>query len=129
MRWVRTKVRFGAWCALFALAVQFTISFGHVHAPANTMSAGALPLSALADAGRPAALPHAPVIPAKPEGLGFDYCAICAVTNLAGSAVPAVAPTLPVAAVFHPVRFWPDADAAATAAPYRLFKARDPPLA
>jgi len=122
-------MRFGAWCALFALAVQFTISFGHVHAPENAASASGLPPSAVSDQGRAAALPDAPAVPAKPPGLAFDYCAICAVTNLASSAVPAVAPTLPVAAVFHPVRFWPDADATATAAPYRLFKARDPPQA
>jgi hypothetical protein len=122
-------MRFGAWCALFALAVQFTISFGHVHAPENIAAAGDLPLSALSDQGHAAAVPDAPAVPAKPAGLPFDYCAICAVTNLAGNAMPAVAPTLPVAAVFHPVRFWPDVDAAATAAPYRLFKARDPPQA
>ena len=48
MHWVRTKLRFGAWCALFALAVQFTISFGHVHAPEIAPLALGSPLSALA---------------------------------------------------------------------------------
>jgi hypothetical protein len=129
MRWVRANMRFGAWCALFALAIQFTVSFGHVHAPENIASAGGLAPVALAGHGPLAAVPEAPAAPIKPAGLAFDYCAICAVMNLAGSALPAAAPALPVQTVFHPAPFWPEADAAATAAAHRLFKARGPPLA
>jgi hypothetical protein len=129
MRRVRTNIRFGAWCALFALAIQFTVSFGHVHAPENVASAGGLAPAALSDHGRPAALPDAPAAPSKPAGLGFDYCAICAVMNLAASALPAAAPALPVQTAFHPAPFWPQADTAQTAAAHRPFEARGPPLA
>ena len=31
MRWLRSHIRFGSWSALFALTVQFALSFGHVH--------------------------------------------------------------------------------------------------
>ena len=133
MRWLRTKIRFGAWCALIALAVQLTVSFGHVHAPESSASAGGLPLAAisgqLSDHWRSAAMPDAPAVPIKPAGPASDYCAICAVMNLAGSALPAAAPALPVQAVFHSAPFWSVADAALTASAHRLFKARGPPLA
>jgi hypothetical protein len=122
-------MRFGACCALFALAIQFTVSFSHVHAPENIASAGGLAAATLSDHGHPAAVPEAPAVPAKPAGIGFDYCAICAVMNLAGSALPAAAPPLPVPTIFHPAPLWLDAETASTAATDHPFEARGPPLA
>ena len=129
MRWFRTKMRFGVWCALFALAIQFTASFGHVHLPEIARLSGGLLAAAAPDHGPSGAMPSAPAVPAKPPGLAFDYCAICAVINLAGSAVPAAAPILSAPAAFHLVRFWPDADIVSAASPHRFFNARAPPLA
>jgi hypothetical protein len=74
-------------------------------------------------------MPNAPAVPVKPAHWAFDYCAICAVINLAASTVLAAAPALFVPGAFHPVLFWPDTDAALTASPHRLFNARAPPLA
>jgi len=31
MRWVRSNTRFASWLALFAFALQLTLSFGHLH--------------------------------------------------------------------------------------------------
>src|SRR5262245_22163548 len=31
MRWFRSNMRLGAWCALFALMTQLALSFAHVH--------------------------------------------------------------------------------------------------
>src|SRR5262245_62321691 len=31
MSWFRTRARWGSWLALFALALQLTLSFAHVH--------------------------------------------------------------------------------------------------
>ena len=31
MYWVRSNRRFGSWAALFALAIQLVLSFGHIH--------------------------------------------------------------------------------------------------
>ena len=31
MHWVRSNRRFGSWAALFALAIQLVLSFGHIH--------------------------------------------------------------------------------------------------
>jgi len=35
MQWVRSNIRLGARAALFALVVQFALSFGHFHAIAT----------------------------------------------------------------------------------------------
>jgi hypothetical protein len=123
MGWIRTKTRFGAWCALFALAIQFTLSFGHAHSLASPL--GELQRAAVSDAGHSTAMPGAP---ANPASLAFDYCAICAVVNLTGSAVPAAAPGFAVPFASHTIRFWSHFGDATAAPPHRLFRARAPPL-
>ncbi|MGY3237118.1 MULTISPECIES: DUF2946 domain-containing protein [unclassified Bradyrhizobium] len=48
MRWFRDSARLGSWLALFALAVNFALSFGHVHvgnASERSSIVGALTLS------------------------------------------------------------------------------------
>jgi hypothetical protein len=129
MRWVRSNVRFGSWCALFALAIQFIVLFGHAHRTDLAWPSGTSPLSALSTEAPSAAVPDAPSSPSKPVGLAFDYCAICAVMNLAGSVVPAAAPGLPVQVVIGRVRFWTTLDVSLAELPHLLFQARAPPLA
>ena len=90
MRWFRTNIRYGAWCAIFALAIQFTLSFGHMHGLASGSAGGAVALAELSELGTPAAVPDNPGIPQKAPLPGFDFCAICAVTNLAAGALAAV---------------------------------------
>ena len=128
MRWVRSNVRFGSWCALFALAIQFIVLFGHAHRTEIAWPSGSSPLSALSAEVPSAALPSAPSSPSKPAGLAFDYCAICAVMNLAASVVPAAAPGLPVQVVIGPVRYWTALDVSLAELPHLLFQARAPPL-
>jgi len=127
MGWIRTKMRFGAWCALFALAIQFTLSFGHAHGLASPL--GDLPRAAVSDSGHSTAMPDVPAVPAQPAGVAFDYCAICAVANLTASAMPAAAPGLALPFAVLPIRFWPDAGAAVAVSRHRLFRSRAPPLA
>jgi hypothetical protein len=129
MRWVRQNIRMGAGWALFALAIQFVVLFGHAHPVGTAGHADVASLSALGlEAPASAAVPQAPADPSKPGGLAFDYCAICAVINLAGAMMPTTAPTsLPPTAV-GPVRFWVSVDNIAAALPHRLFQARAPPL-
>lgn len=96
MGWVRPKVRLGACIALFALAVQFALSFAHVHLPGRAAKAPGAELIALL------ALPFAPdvapmpVPPAKPhpKGLAGDVCAVCALIQMAGLSLPGVPPQL-----------------------------------
>ena len=79
MRWFRRNIRFGSWCALFALAIQLVLSFGHLHfassaAAAALASAAAAPLTGA---------PDNPPAPSKHSRVA-DYCTICASIHLAG---------------------------------------------
>jgi hypothetical protein len=131
MRLIRSNVTFGAWCALFALAVQLLLSFGHVHLDGGGRDAAGTVRLALQI---PAALPDAPALPTPPghhgpNGAHGDFCAICALTHLAGTLVPASSPALPLPAVFGPAPTPLRADRALAATPLLPFQARGPPIA
>ena len=129
MYWVRSKLRFGAWCALFALTVQLALSFGHVHVAGGGSS------KSLLFAGwttqQPAPSADAPAAPAKPvpNGLAHDQCAICTVMKLAGVAVPSAAPALPLPLVAGQVRLGANVEFVLAASPHFSFSARAPPQA
>jgi hypothetical protein len=127
MRWFRSRSRLGSYLALFALAFQLAVSFGHVHlehiAP---VSAGA---SALAGAQPSADELNAPSNPAGREHLAGDLCPICTLIHLAGALVPAEMPSLPLPAVFGRLRLEAAADFDLTAPHGALFRARAPPIA
>jgi len=122
MSWFRSNVRSGAWCALFALAVQLVLSFGHVHVHGGGRPAP-VSLSALA-----APAGGAPVSPGDPNGAS-DHCDICTLIQLAGTASPSVAPSLPLPVVVTSVEFTADPDIDRTTSRPRSFHARGPPLA
>ena len=102
MRWFRSRVRFGSRFALFALAVQFLLSFGHFHGSAqaasiNTIGFTAGHLQALgnlshANASGPVRLKGSGD---APGGQPDEDCAICAVMALANALVDASPPCLP----------------------------------
>ena len=95
MLWVRTNRRIGAAVALFALAVQLVLSFGHIHLEdiygnARTFTASSASISL------PATDNSWPV-PASPHSQHTDdYCAICATVHLLTSSFAAQAPQLPL---------------------------------
>ena len=100
MRWFRSRSRLGSYLALFALTVQLALPFGHVHleryllgrhsATLTGVSATTVSTSAIDPAGKE--------LPA----LADDFCQICALIHLAGTLVPAAAPSLPQLGVFRP---------------------------
>src|SRR6516164_6087989 len=119
MRWVRSNIRPGSWCALLALTIQFALSFGHVHRaefPHGSVSASG---SAV---GTGAALPGSDVssAPAKPIGLAADYCVICAVMALANSVSPAASPALSIPAAVPQERSEKNAQIIPSALPHLL---------
>jgi hypothetical protein len=135
MQWVRTSRRFGAWCALVAIALQIILSFGHAHRtegfPSGAPYQGALFQSA---PFQPAAAIDARTAvergdPASPAGLAFEYCAVCAVIKMGASAVPQEAPASGVPVLAGGVRLAPHADVAAWTVEHQLFQARAPPSA
>jgi hypothetical protein len=108
MKWFRSNIRRGSQLALFALAIQFLLSFGHFHASsaqaapavakssalhvANGAATDALNKAVRAVAFRAARLQtssdHAP------DGQLTDDCAICAVLALAGAMMVVTPPYL-----------------------------------
>src|SRR5260370_16068265 len=102
MKWVRSNIKHGSRLALFALAVQFVLSFGHFHggaaqaAPAiqsglaQSSLSGGLPA---ADAAGSSAQPQSPANHDSDQQPS-DACAICAVIALANAVLFAMPPLL-----------------------------------
>jgi hypothetical protein len=123
MRWIRSNVRIGAWCALAALVLQLVLSFAHVHLEGGSATAPGLALAA------PAADTANPPSNNEPKGHPGDFCAICALIQLAGTLTPATAPVLELPVVFSPVPFAVHTDRDLAAAAPLSFQARGPPIA
>jgi hypothetical protein len=114
MGWLRANRRWTGGLALFALALQLVLAFGHTHLIPAAGAATAIVASASSPAGDP------------PQHLPDD-CAICAVIHLAGT----LALPTPVALVLPPRLhiLWDDAPVLQhIAAPAAAFQARGPPL-
>ncbi|HLH87119.1 MAG TPA: hypothetical protein VKX28_01570 [Xanthobacteraceae bacterium] len=90
MGWIRLNRRIGAWAALFALAVQITVSFSHIHLDKNTLSSLA---SAHATQSQSVER-RSPSGPAHQNAA--DFCDICATIALVASSIlPAPAALTP----------------------------------
>jgi Protein of unknown function (DUF2946) len=94
MDWFRSRSSLGSYLALFALALQLALTFGHVHlgrfAP---LSSGQFTVASTdASSG-------AHNSPADPTGRGDradDRCPICTLIHLAGALVLSEPPSLPL---------------------------------
>jgi len=119
MRWFRPKLRVGSRLALFALAVQIALSFGHVHL--DTLARAPAPGS-----GKVLLSDRAPSHDSS-GALDRD-CPICALIQLVGSSAPGATPALPLPPDHRMIR--PQAvTVLALAAPSRqVFQARGPPV-
>jgi hypothetical protein len=131
MQWVRTNRRFGAWCALMAIALQIVLSFGHAHRIEGFRGAMGVPgglLQAAAATGVRTMVEQADPA-SKPAGLAFDYCAICAVIKMGAATVAPEAPVAGVPVMAGGMRLAPHAEAAVRTLAHLLFQARAPPAA
>jgi hypothetical protein len=101
MKWFRSKIRHGARLALFAMLVQFALTFGHSHwfAQATPLAQSQLTDSAkgtaksIASTDRAAVERQSPTHPDR-EHPGDDNCAICALVAMAGTVTFATPPLL-----------------------------------
>jgi hypothetical protein len=118
MKWVRANTGLGARVALFALAIQFVLSFGHFHAIASQ----AAPAIESAQQQLPAPAPDSGQHP-------DDLCAICAVTALASTAMAAAPPALPLPQAVELPPQAVDTASLHLLAPRAAFRSRAPPLA
>jgi len=118
MDWFRR--RFGIWTALIALAIQFWVSFGHVHgigadgpATAHSRTAQNLPSST----------------PDQGGDRDDDYCAICAVLALVSTSQTASAPTIALVVAPASVVRWQITAIDGFESPRAAFRSRAPPQA
>ena len=126
MHWVRSNIRWGACLALIALAVQLTLSFGHVHAFALGAGPANAALATLAQDSDGVAPANPAGIP-KPDGLAGSDCAICALIQLFATAAPAAPPVLLSPAALASTGLHSPATFAFTPSPHSQFQARAPP--
>jgi hypothetical protein len=117
MHWIRKNSRLGSWAAVFALAIQLVLSFGHVHLE-DLQSPSSVKASSQPQPNTP---------DDDDRGTGHDFCAICAALNLTSSSVlPTVAP--PAIPVDHPYTWTGDIQRAPVFNRVQyLFQARAPP--
>jgi hypothetical protein len=94
MKWFRSNIRHGSRVALFALAIQFALSFGHFHA-LTAQAAPAIGSSATL-AGAATAESTSPQLPSNSDSDRHpnDACAICAVMAMAHTVLFATPPLL-----------------------------------
>jgi hypothetical protein len=122
MRWFRSRSKLSSYLALFALAFQLAVSFGHVHLDETAPpSAGAF-ASTQSDV-------NAPSSPTGREDVADDCCPICTLIHLAGALVPAATPALPLPSMFGHLRLAAAVEFDLAASQTALFRARAPPIA
>ncbi|MBR0822155.1 DUF2946 domain-containing protein [Bradyrhizobium liaoningense] len=99
MKWFRSNIRHGARLALFAMLVQFALTFGHSHWFAQAAPLATASLQQTDGAKGVASIDHAVVQKQSPAGPdreqpGEDNCAICALVAMAGTVMVAAPPLL-----------------------------------
>ena len=104
MKWFRSNTKHGSRTALFALAIQFVLSFGHFHGIAAQAAQAIQSDPAKSDASYASGLPAADAVsqsaqqqPASDHDSDQhpnDVCAICAVMALANTVLFATPPLL-----------------------------------
>jgi Protein of unknown function (DUF2946) len=119
MRWFRSRSRVGSYLALFALAFQLTVSFGHVHLDEIAPRSADAAAFASTQSGDPTGR----------EDVADDCCPICTLIHLAGALVPAATPALPLPSMFGHLRLAAAGEFDLAASQTALFRARAPPIA
>jgi hypothetical protein len=146
MKWFRSNVRHGSRLALFALAIQVLLSFGHFHgnsvqaAPASmdtnqpalhdTVTRAAMHLDAAAGASHEDAFSAVGIKTSDHEsdGRSTDDCAICAVMALANALVVATPSYLPGPQPASCLNLMTDAEFIALNSARVVFQSRAPPI-
>ena len=130
MKWFRSNIRHGSRLALFALAVQFALSFGHFHAAvagaAPAVQLGANSLS-VPEAISESPQQQSPTSHDSDRQQG-DTCAICAVLGLANAMLFATPPLLLLPQAREILRLATDAEFVHLNSGRVAFQPRAPPI-
>ena len=136
MNWFRKHLKHGSRLALFALAVQFALSFGHFHgiaAQAAPVVQAGLSNASLAIAASLAtqAADFGVAQPQQPSDHGTDQpgsvCAICAVLSLASNFLFAAPPLLKLPRAVEHRYLTTEAEFAHLGSRHTAFQSRAPP--
>ncbi|WOH48288.1 DUF2946 family protein [Bradyrhizobium sp. sBnM-33] len=139
MNWFRKHLKLGSRLALFALAIQFALSFGHFHGTAAVQAAPAAQ-SGLADADLAIAATlaergtHSEAAQRQqPAGHDDDHhtakiCACCAVLSLANNFLFATPPRLELPRAVELLYLTTDAEFAHLGSLHPAFHSRAPPV-
>ena len=135
MNWFRKHLKHGSRLALFALAIQFVLSFGHFHGEVARAAPAIQAGSSGADGAIAAALaaPQAHLEAAQqPSGPDTDRhgpdCAICAVLSLASNFLFATPPLLELPQAVGLLHLTTGAEFAHLGSLHRAFQSRAPPV-
>jgi hypothetical protein len=137
MGWFRTKQVTVAWVALFALACQLVLSYGHVHtSPFNSgklgfgdVGPGSVTLALIAD-GDQSQSSADPTTPRQKSPTGLpDFCAICASIGLSGTLIVPDAPVVSAPTSSIQALPWSLAAVEPASVDHLFFSARGPPTA
>jgi hypothetical protein len=120
--WFRSRTRLGGSLALFALALQLLVSFGHVHA--DELTSKPLGIATVWHVGES----QAPAGDADTDHHD-DYCDICATLHALASAQIATPPPLPIPYAFAQVAPQIDEGVEVAEARRASFQSRAPPVA
>lgn len=131
MKWLRSNIKRGSRLALFALALQFALSFGHFHAgaalAAPAMQSGLANGVSIVDAvGEDAQ--QQPASNHDSDQRPSDACAICAVVALANTMLFATPPLLLLPQAIEILHLSTDAEFIHLNSARVAFQPRAPPL-
>lgn len=131
MKWFRKHIKTGSRLALFGLAIQLALSFGHFHAQAapsiqSGPSRADLGIVAALDAANEIAQRQQPSSP-DTDQQPADGCAICAVITLAGNVLFATPPVLQLPQAIEFLYLTTDAEFVHLNSAHTAFQSRAPP--
>jgi hypothetical protein len=132
MNWFRKRVKTGSRLALFALAIQFALSFGHFHADVARAAPALQAGLADADLAIAARLTAAAEAAQQPSNHDSDRqtsdCAICAVLSLANNFLFATPPLLALPQAVELLHLTTGAEFAHLGSLHPAFQSRAPPV-
>jgi len=135
MNWFRKHVKTGSWLALFALAIQFALSFGHFHgeiaraAPALQTGVADADLAIAATLAVQGAPSEAIQQPSNHDtDRHSSDCAICAVLSLANNFLFAAPPLLELPQAAELLHLTTGAEFAHLGSLHPAFQSRAPPV-
>ena len=137
MKWFRRHVKHGSRLALFALAIQFALSFGHFHSTAALAAPAiqtGLTQADLVDAKGVAAQDSETAAKQQPGNPDADHhpadaCAICAAIALANNVLFTTPPLLELPQAVELLYLATDADFVHPNSARHAFQSRAPPAA